>query len=246
MLERSLILDEKSMWQVEELLGEQYPPRSAANCVQRQIKYALFASQQQRIFDVLRNWGNMGWVSNPRVSIEEKWATSFSVLLTLILIMDKTLETAYYFCEGRIKHHGYEATAERRQFHELVRLMQTELLDKLKEIFHSSFKTRKGGREACNPIRDGAGTAFQRRSVDDASTVDESILRLVEDLQTVVEDFGKQERVRLRSCANIDTPIGAEVRQHRRASPAGGCYSPYTNAGRLAAIFLADFLAYKS
>ena len=130
------------------------------------------------------------WRSNKSIEIEHTWATSFSVLVMLILAVDKTLGAAYYFCEGRIKHHNYEAMAERREFRELVRLTQTELFERCKEIFHSSFKTRKGGKEACNPIRDGI-KAFRRRSVK------EGISRLVWDLQAVTRDFGKKTKERV-------------------------------------------------
>jgi hypothetical protein len=172
------------MRQVEGHLMEQYPRRSAASCAQRQIKFALFLVQRQRIFDVLKGWGALMWNSSKGMDAEHKWATSFSVLAILILVVDKTLEAAYFFCEGRIAHHDYPAEAERAAFEELVRLTQTEVFERWKEIFHSSFKTRKGGKEACNPIRDGLG-AFRGR------TVPEGISRLVWDLQRVSVEHGR-------------------------------------------------------
>ena len=168
---------------MEEHLGEEYPARSAPNCAARQIKFALFLAQREQVFNVLREWGAMMWSSNKTVDVEQKWATSFGVLAMLILVVDKMVESAYLFCEGRIKHHGHEAAAERRAFEELVRLTQTELFERCKEIFHSSFKTRKGGREACNPIRDGLG-AFRGRPVP------EGISRLVRELQSAHREFG--------------------------------------------------------
>jgi hypothetical protein len=68
-----------------------------------------------------------------------------------------------------------------------VRLTERELFDRCKEIFHTSFKTRKAGKEAYNPIRDGTG-AFRGK------TVNEGISRFVWDLEAVVRDFGKSAR----------------------------------------------------
>jgi len=65
-------------------------------------------------------------------------------------------------------------------------LTQTQLFERCKEIFHSSFKTRKGGKEACNPIRDGIA-AFRGK------TVNEGISRLVWDLDEVIRDYGKMK-----------------------------------------------------
>lgn len=177
------------MRQVQGYLGEEYPRQSAASCAQRQIKFALFLVQRQRIFDVLKEWGSLMWSSNKNVDSEQKWATSFSVLMMLILLVDKTLEAAFFCCENRIKYHDQEAAAERRLLRELVRLTQTELFERCKEIFHTSFKTRKGGKEACNPIRDGI-LAFRGRSVN------EGISRLVRDLQSATREFGKSDGIR--------------------------------------------------
>ena len=97
---------------------------------------------------------------------------------------DKSLESAYYFCENRIRNYGDDPLMEREKFYELVRLTQTELFERCKEIFHSSFKTRKGGKEACNPLRDGIA-AFRGK------TVNEGISQLVWDLAAIIREFGK-------------------------------------------------------
>lgn len=159
----------------------------------------------------------MMWATNPSMSKDKEWALAFSVFITLILVMDKTLGAAYYFCEGRIKHHGHQAGPERAEFEKLVRLTQKELFDRCKEIFHWKFKTRKGGKEACNPIRDGA-EAFQGKS----KSVDPDVVSFVRDLQNVVGDYEQ------------------DVRSHR--SSRRDADSEYTDAGRLACIFLDDFL----
>jgi hypothetical protein len=216
-LERSLILDTDSLHQVQDHLHQQYPERSAPRCAQRQIKLAFFLLQQRRIMRVLKDWGNMMWATNPSMSKDKEWALAFSVFVTLILVMDKTLGAAYYFCEGRIKHHGHQAGPERAEFQKLVRLTQKELFDRCKEIFHWKFKTRKGGKEACNPIRDGA-EVFQGKS----KTVDPDVVRFVRDLQNVVGEFEQDVRSHRSSRQDID--------------------SEYTDAGRLALIFLDDFL----
>lgn len=184
-LERSLILDRESITMVSHHLHQQYPARSAARCAQRQIKLAFFIAQRQRIVDVLRKWGSLMWASTGTSAASanngRKWVTSFSVFLLLVLVMDKTLIAAYYFCEGRIKHHGSEAEAEKRKLGALVRLTQTELFERCKEVFHSRFKSRKAGKESCNPIRDGwKGRAMQMREE-----------RIVKDLRHIVRDFGK-------------------------------------------------------
>jgi hypothetical protein len=128
----------------------------------------------------------MMWTNNKSTTSHKKWATSFSVFLSLILVIDKTLGQGYFFCEGRITHHGYEARSERREFQELVRLTQAELFERCKEIFHSSFKTRKNGKEACNPIRDGM-LAFKDRNVD------KPIERFVDELREITLEFGKRD-----------------------------------------------------
>lgn len=85
-LERSLILDEASLHQVENHLQQQFPRRSAARLAQRQIKLAFYEIQRNRISKVLEEWGKEMWTSNKNTPPEKKWATSFSVLVTLTLV----------------------------------------------------------------------------------------------------------------------------------------------------------------
>jgi hypothetical protein len=141
---------------------------------------------------VLEAWGSMMWTSNKGTTSDKKWAISFSVFLALILIIDKTLNQGYYFCENRIAHHGFEASSERKRFNELVRHTQRELFERCKEIFHSSFKTRKNGKEACNPIRDGMSGAFKARDVD------KPIEMFVEELRGIAREFGKSDFIKFR------------------------------------------------
>ncbi|CZR62743.1 uncharacterized protein PAC_12640 [Phialocephala subalpina] len=216
-LERKFILDTDSLYQVQDHLHQQYPEQSAPIYAQRQIKLAFFLLQQQRIIKVLKDWGNMMWAINSSISKDKEWALAFSVFVTLILVIDKIIGAAYYFCEGRIKYHGYQVGLERAEFQKLVRLTQRELFDRCKEIFHWKFKTRKGGKAACNPIRDGA-EAFQSMS----KSVDLNVIRFVKDLQNIVGDFEQDVRSYRSSRQDMD--------------------SEYTDAGRLALIFLNDFL----
>jgi hypothetical protein len=85
-LERSLILDESSLNQVENYLQQKYHRRSAARLAQRQIKLAFYEIQRNRISKVLEEWGKEMWTSNKHTPPEKKWATSFSVLVTLTLV----------------------------------------------------------------------------------------------------------------------------------------------------------------
>lgn len=183
-LERSLILDPDSIEQVQAYLHQHYPARSAPRCAQKQIKLTFFAIQRQRIVTILKEWGAMMWTIHNVANNNERWAVGFSVFVMLTLVIDKTLGSAYYMCESRIEHRGAEAEAERKEFRELVRLTETELFGRCKEIFHWKFKTRKAGKEACNPIRDGM-EAFKGRPVSDGIT------HLVGDLQALARDCGK-------------------------------------------------------
>jgi len=216
-LQRSFILDESSLSQVENYLQEQYPPRSAARLAQKQIKVAFYEIQRSRISKVLEDWGKDMWTSNKHIPPEKKWATTFSVLVTLTLVTDKILASAYSVCETEIRK-GADPRTERAIFRDLVRLTEKELFDRCKEIFHTSFKTRKAGKEAYNPIRDGK-VAFRGKAVN------EGISRFVWDLDAVMRDFD------------------SEIRSHRPSRGEGSSKdTPYTNLGRLASVFLADFL----
>jgi hypothetical protein len=222
------------MYTVETHFKKKYSKRTAARCATRQVKLAFFEVQQKRIVKVLEAWGSMMWTSNKGTSSDQKWAISFSVFVALILSIDKTLGLAYYFCEGRIANKGYAASSERRKFQELVRLTQAELFARCKEIFHSSFKTRKNGKEACNPIRDGMG-AFKDRDVA------KPIEQFVEELRIVTREFGKPGQMMLDR--SMLTFLGREIKSHRSLIPEPSEEEQsYTNAGRLAGNFLDDFL----
>jgi hypothetical protein len=187
-LERSLTLDDESQSQVQQQLQEIYPEGSAPRCAQRQIKLAFYFLQEKRIMKVLKDWGNLMWSTSNHTSKDNEWATAFSVFLMMILVTDKILGAAWYFCEANITHRRHDPISERRQFQKLVTLTEKELFERCKEIFHWKFKTRKGGKEACNPIRDGI-EAFQSKSK--LASVDGSVSGLVWELQAIVGDYGK-------------------------------------------------------
>jgi hypothetical protein len=196
-LERSLTLDDESHNQVQQQLQEEFPEGSAPRCAQRQIKLAFFMLQEKRINKVLKDWGNMMWSTSNNTSKDNEWAVAFTVFLTMILVTDKILGAAYYFCEANIVHGRNEANSERNQFLKLVELTEKELFQRCKEIFHWKFKTRKGGKEACNPIRDGI-EAFQSKSK--SAPVDDNVKYLVSDLQAIVGDFGEIDPGDFRDC----------------------------------------------
>ncbi|KAK6615066.1 hypothetical protein H4I95_00218 [Botrytis cinerea] len=227
-LERSLILDGESTNLVEGRLREDFPPESSPRCASRQIKVAFFISQQERIKEVLREWGQMMWTSNRATTNERKWAIGFSVLLVLTLVMDKTLGLSYFNTESRIRHGGKEAIIERHEFQERVKVTQTNLFERCKEILHSKFKTRKGGKESFNPIRDGDG-AWRGK------VIDERIAGFVHDVKNVVRDHEPQVRSCRVKVSKIlrDDPLSLSLKANE---------SPYTDAARLACVFLDDFL----
>lgn len=179
-LERSLILDPESLAKVEAYLGEKYPPRTASRCAQRQIKLAFLMVQRQRTVRVLESWGKM---MRKTSDSNTKWAPAFCVFIVLILIMDKTIASAYLMCRNNIENRGHNQRTETGMVQELVGLMETQLFERCKEIFHSRYKTRKGANDRCNPFRDGVA-AWRNQHVDTKTT------RLVDELQRLKRDFG--------------------------------------------------------
>ena len=187
-LERSLILDTESLFLVEEELQEHFPSATAPRCAQRQIKLAFRNLGCLRAVAVLRELGKLLWDSSSTKQKLESWATSFCLLILLTLAIDKITISAHYLCEGRIEHAGHDPKIERAAFGQLLTLMERELFERIKEIFHLKFKTRKAGKEACNPIRDGVA-AFGSSAVPEPRTAE-----LVMDLQELVQDFGTYSR----------------------------------------------------
>ena len=187
-MERSLVLDSVSQEHIQQQLNEEYPERSAPRCAQRQIKLAFYFLQEKRIVRVLKDWGYMMWSTSNYTSKDIEWATAFSVFLIMILVTDKILGAAWFFCEAAIQHERKDADWERRQFQKLVDLTETELFERCKEIFHWKFKTRQVGKEACNPIRDNIKT-FQGKSK--SAPINTSVKHLVWDLRVIIRDFSK-------------------------------------------------------
>lgn len=226
MLERSFILDNDSAHRVQTVLNQDFPREAAPKCAQRQMKLALFSLQRQKIEDVLQRWGKM---MHSSASTENKWEIAFCVFVLLTLIMDKTIAAVHTSCESKIQFQGCAEQEEKRLFHELVTLMQREFFERCKEIFHSRFKTRRNGKESCNPIRDDMG-AWRGKEKPEFRTV-----QLIGDVQRVMRDFG----------IGRETRPSAQSSKHGERGGVGQEYdvseNVYANLGRLATIFLRDF-----
>jgi hypothetical protein len=238
-LERSLILDAKSLQLVENELQEHFEPASAPRCAQRQIKLAFFNLQCLRAGTFLKVLGQLLWTTSPSKQKSESWVISFCLLLLLTLAIDKNIISAHYLCESRIMHDGQDPKMERAAFEKLITLTERELFERSKEIFHWKFRTRKGGKEACNPIRDGAA-AFGRFAVPEARTAE-----LVLDLQELVQDFGTYPSIEHEKRPSRLTVPEPQIRAHCSQIPQDSDaseYNLYTDAGRLTRIFLDDFL----
>jgi hypothetical protein len=63
---------------------------------------------------VLGDWDCMIAATNPPLVNHMEWAITFSVLLIIILVIEKSLGAAYYICEGRIKYSSHEQAVEER------------------------------------------------------------------------------------------------------------------------------------
>jgi hypothetical protein len=225
-LERSLILDSESISTVEAHLNQKFPKRSAARLAQRQIKLAFYMVQEERIFNVLKVWGaQLGDLKTGNGS----WAASFCVFLIMTLVMDKTIGAAYDMCEGRIKLSGRDPKKEREKFSELLCLLETQVFQRCKELFHCRYKTRKGEVESCNPIRDGV-SAWRSKSSD--GQVDWKTLHLASQIRNIVQDFG---------IGRHTWSVGREARRPDEMEKDANAPPAYTTLGRLIGIFLSDF-----
>jgi hypothetical protein len=136
--------------------------------------------QQQRVLRVLQDWGK---IMRKTSDANTRWAPAFCVFIVLILIMDSTIAAAYLMCRNNIESRRNDAKTESAKFQELVRLIETQLFEWCKEIFHSRYKTRKGANDRCNPFRDGVA-AWRKQRVDEKTAI------LVGELQRIVHDFG--------------------------------------------------------
>jgi hypothetical protein len=188
-LERSLLLDEMSRNCVEELLGEKFHELSAPRVAQRQIKLAIFMTQTARIQDVLHGWGRLMSKTASKTNLSQDWPTAICVFLMMVLVMDKVIGSAWFFCEVNIQHDRRDAMEERRHFMELVTLTQTELFERCKEIFHTRYKTGKGGNLSFNPVRDGVEAWHWQKQVPNTEA-----RALTRDLRVIVQEFGKTPR----------------------------------------------------
>ncbi|KAH6700700.1 hypothetical protein BKA61DRAFT_740934 [Leptodontidium sp. MPI-SDFR-AT-0119] len=221
LLERSLFLAPESLNAAQEVVGQEFHRRSPPQLAQRQIKLVVFDDLRSRLISLLKDWEI---INNHAVSPEDDWAAELCVLLILILVADKVAGSAWYFCEGRIKHHGYHAKSESAQFGEFVEVFDKYSFGYLRESFHSRYGTRRGGKESFNPVRDGMN------SWRGAKEPDSKTKRLVEDLIHIKNEFNDE----INPLA-ISEPHPNEKREEDTYE------SPYMNAGRRTSILLRDF-----
>ncbi|KAH6699736.1 hypothetical protein BKA61DRAFT_213849, partial [Leptodontidium sp. MPI-SDFR-AT-0119] len=219
-MERSLFLTPKSLNAAQKVLGQEFHRRSAPRFAQRQIKLVVFDALRSRLISLLKDWEI---INNHAVNREDDWAAELCVLLILILVADKVAGSALYFCEARIKHHGYHAKSERAELGQFVEVSDKYSFGYLRESFHSRYGTRRGGKESFNPIRDGMD------SWRGAKEPDSKTKRLVEDLIHIKNEFDDE----INPLA-ISEPHPNEKREEDTYA------SPYMNAGRLASVLLRD------
>ena len=194
--------------------------------------------QRQRIVAVLTEWGRL---MQNMTNSDKRWTTAFCVFMVLVLAMDKMIAAAYRKCESKIARNEGDPQTEREGFRTLVRLTETELFERCKEIFHIRYKTRKGWNERINPIRDGfEGDGWK------AEKTDEKTRRLIANLRRIMRDLG-----RCLALAPVVPPLALlnDLTDQEHAGEGGGIAAAslpsapqnYNNAGRLASIFLRDF-----
>jgi hypothetical protein len=122
--EPQLVIDEGSMKNIEGYFQEIFAERSTAKVAQRQIKSILFEIQQLRVLKILKEWGSL---ISSSISRGHSWEASFCVFLIFALGLDKTFGMSYNFCEVRIAHNVCEPDEEKREFFELIKLMEVHL-----------------------------------------------------------------------------------------------------------------------
>jgi len=223
-------------------MNRKYDRSSAPRLVQLQMKLAFYNIQCQQINDVLDEWGKLQGSQKNR---KETWAISFCVLLLMILVMDKIILAAYDKCEHTIRLAGQELPAERQEFNLLVDLIETKLFKRCKEIFHGRYKTRNINKaDGCNPLRDGvAAWRSKKEQVDFASpsttddmAVDSSTLRLCREIEGVMRNFGIFRYAPSITNHSTSRPL------LERGADEDPRENGYSNLGRLARVFLSDFL----
>jgi hypothetical protein len=153
----------------------------------------------------------------------------------IVLTLDKTIRSAWYFCEANIRLGRGEPETERRAFNKLILLAERELFERCKELFHRRYGTRKGGKESINPI--GHGIHSWQGKEPDAD-----VIELVDDLRAIMREFGKPFNWEIGELLLIN--IETEMKLRGSGLRDGDYESGFMDAARLTRIFLSDFLVF--
>jgi len=138
LIDRSFYLDQDSYESARRQLKYEFPRDASPSLVQRELKFIFFAGQAERIRTVLQEWGK-----SIRKDLDSRnYWTDFCVLAMMCLVMDKTILSAY---ELHLYRMEVNLETNDRKLRELAGIIETELFQKSKEIFHGRHKTRKGG-----------------------------------------------------------------------------------------------------
>ena len=226
-LERSLLLNEEVINLVPPLKDYEYP--YSAEVLEQQVKLIFLTSQRTQVMKIFEAWGKLMWKSSSaNLKNHRNWTIPFCVLVVMIMVMEKSITSSQLLCEARIQLLGSDAKAERARAAELTSLIKTQLFERFKEIFHLRFKTRKGGMESCNPIRDGLATMG-------VVTVDEQTTQFLSNLVLIVKELGKTIPSGL---SNILTLL-----EHEQAS-ATMVEGQVMSSGSLVRAFIDDFVGH--
>lgn len=188
-LESQFSIHESSVPDVESLLGQELPARTPPVVLQKQLKLVLYVSQEKRIIEVLRGFGSQMWSSSLPKNRGDQWISLFCLMSLLAMAADKIIVAARTQRDARIIfQESYVLQKEEEvSVRNLEQLIRREFFDRCTEIFHWKFKTRKGGKEACNPIRDGFET-LQGKGVD--SQLESGAMEFVKELQNLAASMG--------------------------------------------------------
>lgn len=182
----NLFLSPHSSKMLRGFLEKDFGHRAVPRLASRQIKCIAVEASRSRLISLLRDWDN---TNSHAAYPEDDWATELCVLLILILVADMVAGSAFYFREGRIRYHQFDAKSERTKFGEFTNVSDKYTFEYLRERFHSRYGTRRGGKDSFNPVRDGM-SSWRGANRPDART-----RRLIEDLINIKKEFGMLQHI---------------------------------------------------